>query len=890
MSTRSLIRTIGALALIKIVLSPLGLVASSPTDGGPPTWVFVATAAVFSTAAGYLLIGGRDDQRAFSLAVSFLLVASAFSDRLLMQLDQNPVEAIRPFSVLARLQLTAFLPFAVWLFFELFPRITQFGWARRLPLIAQRASLTIAVPLLLASMVSPGVGSSFPSAIESVSTVLSASVTNSLFWPIVLVLTLAALGFGLWRATRAGIDERRRVKLLAAGLLIGGAPILLIVIVTELWPTARLLVQRQPLYSIAQAIVYPFLLSVPFTTAYAVQVHQALDVRFYLRRALQYGLARSTLLLGASVPFLLLAVVLYVQRNRALVDLMSGGTGIALLLVGVTCVTAVRLRIPLLRAVDKKFFREHYDAQHILQELVDTTRSAVDIVDLERSVTAEVDRALHPESIAFLAPEPGLQSLVARTNGIPALPRASLLVERLQARGAVVEVDPDRAESVLGKLGPAEHEWLAGGGFTLLCPVLDSDARLIAILALGEKRSELPFTREDRTLLTAVAASAGLALEKLLAAPSDRDRHVVASMARECDACGLVFADATDACPTCDGKAEEAQLPTTVAGKFLIERRIGRGGMGVVYLAVDRTLGREVAIKILPKMGAQLAWRLRREARAMAAVTHPNLAMIYGTESWGGDPLLIVEYLGGGTLRDRLAKEHPRFDNVLELGEVLAAVADCIHRAGIVHRDIKPSNIGFTAGGVTKLLDFGLAKMLEPEEVVSPQPADHGAHMRDAAGAITPSGVSESETGTGFLVGTVDYMSPEAANGETPHPLFDLWSIAVVLYEAFAGTNPFHSPSVQQTLHRIWNQATPDIRRFRPDCPPSIAALFKELLAKDRRERPQSASALRTTLTLGSPDILHARHHITNLWCAKSVRTQPNGTQLSATQPKNAVV
>ena len=162
--------------------------------------------------------------------------------------------------------------------------------------------------------------------------------------------------------------------------------------------------------------------------------------------------------------------------------------------------------------------------------------------------------------------------------------------------------------------------------------------------------------------------------------------------------------------------------------------------MGVVYRAVDLVLGREVAIKTLPRLGPDQAERLRKEARAMAAVTHPNLAVVHGIESWQGIPFLVEEYLGGGTLAHLISDSPPSLEEAIRLGVVLAGVLEQLHIAGIMHCDVKPGNIGFTQGGVVKLLDFGLARLLRDARAPADMPTT-------SVGRYTPQPVAVSASG-----------------------------------------------------------------------------------------------------------------------------------------------
>jgi serine/threonine protein kinase len=250
--------------------------------------------------------------------------------------------------------------------------------------------------------------------------------------------------------------------------------------------------------------------------------------------------------------------------------------------------------------------------------------------------------------------------------------------------------------------------------------------------------------------------------------------------------------------------------------------------MGVVYLARDTTLGRVVAVKTLPKVTAEHSVRLRREARTMATLSHPNLATLYGLETWRGTPMLIVEYLERGTLADRLR------DGPLDLAQlrtlasgILTALAH-VHARGILHRDLKPSNIGFTGQGIPKLLDFGLARLVADAPVVARTPAA-AEDWRD----------DPYVTLTNRRVGTLAYMSPEALRGDPPDPSFDLWSVAVVLVEALTGCPPSVPPGGEG--HRpFWST---DWRAGLSSRSPLLCDVLANALNADPAKRPATAEA-----------------------------------------------
>ena len=230
-----------------------------------------------------------------------------------------------------------------------------------------------------------------------------------------------------------------------------------------------------------------------------------------------------------------------------------------------------------------------------------------------------------------------------------------------------MDVGPSSAGETLARLPSAERGWLAKGDFRLLVPVSDGRGGLAGLIAIGEKRSELPFSREDRWLLSHTASSAGLAigrLRPLTPSPAPANGAEPAppphlDPARECARCGRVHAPGLVTCTACGGPLHDAPVPLYVHG-LQVERRIGTGGMGVVYEATDLALRRQVAVKTLPAVSMGHARQLRQEARAMAALSHPNLATIYALDLWRGTPLLLVEYLHGGTSSRPCAKARCR--------------------------------------------------------------------------------------------------------------------------------------------------------------------------------------------------------------------------------------
>ena len=291
------------------------------------------------------------------------------------------------------------------------------------------------------------------------------------------------------------------------------------------------------------------------------------------------------------------------------------------------------------------------------------------------------------------------------------LPRVWYASRRRSRRSHSCSLWEDR-KALLGLLTAEECSWITEADPELIVPLSSSRGETVALFVLGPKRSGLLYTRDEEQAVTAFTAATALALENVVGL-GDRTWGLDAAEepAGECHRCGYVALRAEGLC-ACRRPLAPAAIPYEFAGKFRLNRVLGEGGMGVVYRATDLALDRQVALKTLPRLGSEALLRLRREARSMAGFLHPNLALIFGAETWRGVPILVVEYLAGGSLASRLGEPMaPR--EVLCLGMDLAGALEAMHDKGLLHRDVKPSNIGFTGGGVPKLLDFGLARLHE---------------------------------------------------------------------------------------------------------------------------------------------------------------------------------
>lgn len=796
------------LAWLQIFVAMAGL----PFLGGAgvsrflPAQIFIMVA--FVLAAVILLVGGEHDTRARRLADLYVLIAAAYARPLYKAAAfDGDISWLAP--LWNGFYPEAFLGAAAWRFARVFPSAVRFG------LFDRTAGVMIGIATG-AGIVLFAVGiAQHPSlSISQVRWVLQfhREDPSARFWHVTYVLIFTALAAIPIRGSAVAGAERRRLVWFGLALVLGAAPLISGSVLEIISPGFRALKAAGGLSrAFIDSIVIAGLMSEPLTTSYIVLVHRVLAVRMVFGRLLRYALLRQTLLALVMLPLLLIGVYAYRHRQQPLGQVL--GAADILRAAGLSGLAAIalaarqRFGVTLDRSLQNPRER-HAEQVTQMAKVISRTRTPREIA---LRVSEQLSSALGIAQVALFGKQAN-GDFWPMSGTAPVLPSSSALAAILSSANDPLIVDP--ASPLLRILPDTDRSWLRRSQFEVLVPLSSKATSLAGILAAGPSLEGLPPSREDIALLSATAATVCLALEQYNIEP-----ELAEEVAQECVACGLVL-DSPTPCP-CGGPRQLARLPLTIGGKFRVLRRLGSGGMGVVYLAHDDRLQRLVAVKTLPDVSGTASQAMFLEAQVMAATDHSNLAFVFGLEVWRSTPVLIVEYMAGGTLSDRLAKGPLPVNASLQLAADLADALAALHRDNTLHRDIKPSNIGFTRIDVPKLLDFGLAQLM--------QPATSSASRRLDVTAIA---------------GTPLYLSPETLAGQPMDEYVDLWALSLVLFECLAGVHPFATAqSVEDVSERI-RKTDLSIRRWQPNVPSSIDRFLRSALSLDRSDRPTTAKEL----------------------------------------------
>ena len=624
------------------------------------------------------------------------------------------------------------------------------------------------------------------------------------------------------RRAASTVTDRRRIGVLIFGTATGG--VAAVGVIAGYWqnPGAGIFATR-PMTLLA--LVF---LAMPASFAYAILRHRLFDLRLIVRQGLRYALARRSV--DALVPVLggLLLADVIVHRDQPLGSLITM-RGWWYLLIGGALILVRSRREQWLTRVDRRFFRDRYDAHRLLTSIAEQVERASRFDVIAPAIVQQIDEALHPTFVSVLTHLPVSSSFGSDSGPVPesgpiALPTSLTVIKVLSVLRKPLALSLGDTAWVRHQLPLEERSLLLEHGIELLVPIwgLAAGELPLGLIVLGPRRSEEPYSQEDLELLTTIAHAVGALLER----SSDAERGLA-----ECERCGRCYEGATVVCAHDGQKLTKTRGTLLINGRYRLESRLGRGGMGAVYAATDTVLERPVAVKLIRDDVASpldLGARFRREARAAASFAHPHVVRVYdfGVER-SGRPFLVMELLEGSTLRQRLTSGGPMgHAEVLQILRGVCSALAAAHARGLVHRDLKPENICLqhqASGVVPKVLDFGLAKARHGEQ----RPAD-STHLGTSAG---------------LLVGTLEYMAPEQVAGDEVSPTWDVWAVTIIAYEMLTGRHPFregigfgyagHSDEIATGEHS-----------GHPALSPSIETFFRRALSRNRVERPANADEL----------------------------------------------
>jgi GAF domain-containing protein len=653
-----------------------------------------------------------------------------------------------------------------------------------------------------------------------------------------LAINVAVIVEGLYRyGFNHDVNERRRIRMavytaapgVAAFAIKDGGPI-----VAELAGGAPLVFPDALTIALQAFVLLP-----AFGLVYTVGVERVLGPRTVLRRSLQYALASRTLTVLATLPAVSVLLALALMSERTIAE-VARESWLVFALLGAASVAAFRYRHRARQWLDQRFFREEYDARKILLSLASRVRFETDPSDLSSMVVEQIDAALHPATGAILVSglEDGVLTPVMVLHGsAESLPLDGGIVAMLRWSDEPLEIFVHDPRSPARRLPAEEQEWLECTGSRLLVPVIGQDRALIAVIALGEKRSEEAYTTEDRQLLASIASQMGLGFDVArLRRRGDPEAEGSGATTRvttpgsspivECPRCGRCEESGTAVCPSDRTPMTPVpSVPRTIDNKYRIEQLLGRGGMGAVYRARDMRLNRLVAVKVVRAelLGdPEARRRFRQEAQIVARLQHPAIVSVFdfGTLADGG-AYLVMELVRGEDLR-RVLQREGRLDlkRALPILTTVCAAIEAAHREGVLHRDLKPENILLPGGDVeAKVLDFGVAKVID----------DLQAPVTEAATIVTSAGM---------IVGTPAYMAPEQLRAGPVDARTDVFSLGVIAFEMLTGDLPFGRSSLAEIV-LAHARAVPQMKGVAAPLDRAI----RSALAAEPDRRPASAQA-----------------------------------------------
>jgi hypothetical protein len=585
-------------------------------------------------------------------------------------------------------------------------------------------------------------------------------------------------------------NQRRKLRWVMFGTLLGVFPLLLLSFTKLIFNTLQVNPWfTQQCFSFLAITSNLTIILIPLSIAFAIVKHRLFDIHVVIRQGLRYLFAKNVLRILLYLPAAIIIYTIAVNRNQKITDLLFSNT--LYIVLTIAALIGLKFRNRFSDWLDRKFFREAYNSEKILVSMIDEIKNFNSISEISKWVTLQLDSALHPKQIHvfYRRKERGDLALGYssgshdRALSIPQdyqfLRVAESIAGAHQFPSKETSELPDQEKTLLQEIGTS-----------LIVPMNDSEKRLVGLLLLGEKKSEEPYTSQDRKMLETLAGQIAVICENLLLKErvdyDSRVRTEVLSrlqgekrnILKECQKCGKCYDSNESVCGECHSElALTLPVDRVVDSKYRLDKLLGRGGMGAVYQATDLRLNRDVAIKIL--IGSMFGdrhslRRFEREAQASARLNHPNITTVYDFGAIEGEgAYLVMELLHGFTLRSFLKQNgniHPAI--AAEWFQQILEGMKAAHANGIVHRDLKPENIFIARNeqkqNVVKILDFGLAKMKFQDSVQS-----------------------DSLTKPGTVLGTLSYMSPEQIGGGEIDERSDLFSIGVMVIETLTGKQAF---------------------------------------------------------------------------------------------------
>ena len=831
---------LSAVAGLQLVVALIVLALAPPADSAPIVPEIASGIAPgigmlsCGAASVALLLRGRRHVPARLLGHVLLLLAALQARPLL---DLAAAWSIPPWLRVwwQALFVEAFLPVAMWRFARECPLVVRFtrfdafsrgvlaaaiGWSVLLASASARASVGWPAPA---------------SAVEQWWSSWQRQDASGPFWTALVAWGLVSLVTMAVRAGQAAPAEAQRVRALLWS--VGAGLVLLAWAAPPLrgWPSAvtgavGVPGQGSDPFFLCVSLAWPWLAAMPM-------LMQAAPV--CRRRTWACLAARAPTVLGVVMALALLvpATHLLARGSEPLAHVLADTRVLAAL--GVAAVAAMLLGA--VRLYESRAFlagRLRGPASGVASVAADVARGRT-TREVAAALVRHAQDALDTAVAAVVMPSG--TSWVPIVGTLQALPGDSAVAALLMAPGEPNRVGP--RSHLFRLLPPEDQAWLRAADVEVIARVAAPDGHTVAGLAIGPRRDGRAYSRRDLAFVSAAVSTAAVAVDAQ-AARSTRAAGIVDpnddELAYECGSCGRLARDAGRC--ACGGARTLAALPARVGGKFVLDRRIGRGGMGVVYAGVDTTLGRPVALKTLPRLLPGAASAMHAEARAMAAVAHPSVAVLYELHVWRDTPVLVVEHLAGGTIATRLAAGAMAAPDAVAVCTVLADALSDLHRRGWLHGDIKPSNIGLGHDGVPKLLDFGLTRLCAN--------ARQAVRDQDATAGNEPAWETRVP-----LAGTPLYMSPEALDGRPSGPDGDVWALSLVLFEMVSGAHPFLAPSLDEVLRRVRRSAPLDVQQWAPAVPRPLARLLEEALHPQRSRRMATASELAAALRIVAAQI-----------------------------------